>query len=99
MLCIRGTAANGFLSSGVPPAVRHQQCGSVAATYEAGDKQTVHRLLTAVASHHPKRVREFLWDAYRVVGRLYCGHSDDAPGRLLQIKSLSEHREAPKVFA
>ena len=52
---------------------------SPAEEYEAGNKQDVHRLLIVAASHYPERIiREFLWNACRVVGSLYCRHGDNA---------------------
>ena len=51
---------------------------SAAEEYKAGNKQAVHRLLIVVASHYPGRIREFLWNASRAVGSLYCRHGDNA---------------------
>ena len=66
---------------------------------KAGDRQALHRLLIVVASHHPRSIREFLWNASRAVGSLYCRHGDNAPVPLPQIKSLSERREAVRAHA
>ena len=68
---------------------------SAAEEYQTGDKQAVHRLLIVVASHYPGRIREFLWNAFRVVSSLYCRLGDNAPAPLAQIKSLSERAEKP----
>ena len=72
---------------------------TAAQNYKDGDKQAVHRLLIVVASHHPRRIREFLWNASRAAGSLYCRHGDNAPAPLPQIKSLSERREAARAYA
>ena len=64
-----------FAETVYPPPV---DINSAAEEYEAGDKQSVHRLLIVVASHYPGRIREFLWNASRAVGSLYCRHGDNA---------------------
>ena len=50
-----------------------------------------------MTSHHPKRIREFLWDASRAVDSLYCRYGDDAPGPLPLLKGLSERREVARA--
>ena len=80
-------------SQAVPPLAA--DINSAAATYEAGANKVFRRLLTAVASHHPKRIREFLWNASRSISCLCCRHGDDAPGPLPQLKSLSERKKPP----